>query len=195
MTMQTWEQISQWRKQQRDALIERRMAVAPADRKLWSERITDGITQILTRKPATVLGFYWPFRGEYDARPVAEALHAQGMQLALPVVLRMKAPLEFRSWQPGARLASGVWGIPIPANGEVVWPDVLLVPLVGFDRRGFRLGYGGGFYDRTLAAMPRRPATLGVGFALGLLETIYPQQHDIPMDVVITEHQGTLERP
>ena len=195
MTMQTWEQIRQWRKEQRDALIERRMAVAPHDRKLWSEEITDGITQILAAKPATLLGFYWPFRGEYDARPVTEALHAQGIALALPVVLRMKAPLEFRAWQPGARLESGVWGIPIPADGEVVWPDVLLVPLVGFDRRGFRLGYGGGFYDRTLADMPQRPTTLGVGFSLGMLETIYPQQHDIPMDVVVTEYQGSAERP
>ena len=88
-----------------------------------------------------------------------------------------------------------MWGIPIPADGEVVWPDVLLVPLVGFDRRGFRLGYGGGFYDRTLADMPQRPTTLGVGFSLGMLETIYPQQHDIPMDVVVTEYQGSAERP
>ena len=195
MTMQTWEQIRQWRKEQRDALIERRMAVAPLDRKLWSERITDSIMQFLASKPSTLLGFYWPFRGEDDARPVAEALHAQGMRLALPVVLRMKAPLEFRAWQPGAHLKSGVWGIPIPADGEVVSPDVLIVPLVGFDRRGFRLGYGGGFYDRTLAAMPRRPTTLGVGFSLGMLETIHPQQHDIPMDVVITEHQATEGRP
>jgi 5-formyltetrahydrofolate cyclo-ligase len=106
----------------------------------------------------------------------------------------MKAPLEFRAWQPGVRLESGVWGIPVPADGEVVWPDVLLVPLVGFDRLGYRLGYGGGFYDRTLAAMPRRPTTLGVGFALGAIETIHPQQHDIPMDAVITEQQSTMRR-
>ena len=73
-------------------------------------------------------------------------------------------------------------------------PDVLLAPLVGYDLRGFRLGYGGGFYDRTLAAMPRRPVTLGVGFALGVLETICPQAHDIPMDVVITEQQAAVRR-
>ncbi|HKD77824.1 MAG TPA: 5-formyltetrahydrofolate cyclo-ligase [Ktedonobacterales bacterium] len=191
MTMLTWEQIRRWRKEQRDALIERRMAIAPDDRRRWSEQITNHITQLLASRRPTLLGFYWPFRGEYDARRLVESLHTQGIGLALPVVLRPKTPLEFRVWTPGARLESGVWGIPIPADGEVVSPDVLLVPLVGFDRRSFRLGYGGGFYDRTLAAMPQRATTIGVGFALGALETIHPQQHDIAMDAVVTEQHTT----
>jgi 5-formyltetrahydrofolate cyclo-ligase len=182
-----WEQIRVWRKEQRAALIERRLAIAGDDRARWSERITTGILRELATRRAALLGFYWPFRGEYDPRGVTELLHAQGVGLALPVVVRKMAPLVFRSWHPGARLESGVWGIPVPADGEVVLPDTLLVPLVGYDRQGFRLGYGGGFYDRTLAAMPRRPMTLGVGFGFALLETIYPQRHDIRMDVVITE--------
>jgi 5-formyltetrahydrofolate cyclo-ligase len=187
----TWEQIRLWRKQQRVALIERRLAVPREDRTRWSTQITRRILGKLSANSPTLLGFYWPFKGEYDPRDVAESLHAQGIGLALPVVVRIKAPLEFRAWHPGARLESGVWGIPVPANGEAVLPDTLLVPLVGYDQRGFRLGYGGGFYDRTLAAMPRRPVTLGVGFALASLDTIYPQPHDIPMDVVITEQQST----
>ncbi len=85
-----------------------------------------------------------------------------------------------------------MWGIPVPAEGEAVLPDTLLVPLVGYDPHGFRLGYGGGFYDRTLAAMPTRAATIGVGFTLGALETIHPQPHDIPMDVVIPEPASTV---
>jgi 5-formyltetrahydrofolate cyclo-ligase len=194
MTMQDWEQIRLWRKGQRDALIKQRMAISADERARWSARITAGIERELASRPSKLLGFYWPFRGEYDARGLAESLHAQGVGLALPVVVRMKAPLEFRAWHPGARLGSGVWGIPVPADGAVVMPDVLLVPLVGYDRRGFRLGYGGGFYDRTLAAMPRRPATIGVGFALGALETIHPQTHDIPMDVVVTEQQATARQ-
>jgi 5-formyltetrahydrofolate cyclo-ligase len=189
--MLTWEQIRLWRKQQRAALIERRLAIPPEDRARWSQRITAGILRELTTKTPTLLGIYWPFKGEYDPRDVAATLQAQGIGLALPVVTQMKAPLEFRTWHPGARLESGVWGIPVPADGEVVLPDTLLVPLVGYDQRGFRLGYGGGFYDRTLAAMPRRPLTLGVGFALGSLDTIHPQSHDISMDVVITEQQST----
>ena len=188
MTMQDWEQIRLWRKQQRETLIQRRMAIAADERARWSTGITAGIARELASSMPKLLGFYWPFRGEYDARGLVETLHAQGVSLALPVVVRMKAPLEFRAWHPGARLESGVWGIPVPADGEVVLPDLLLVPLVGYDQRGFRLGYGGGFYDRTLAAMPRRAATLGVGFTLGALETIHPQAHDIPMDVIVTEH-------
>ncbi len=145
MTMQDWEQIRLWRKGQRDALIKQRMAISADERARWSARITAGIERELASRPSKLLGFYWPFRGEYDARGLAESPHAQGVGLALPVVVRMKAPLEFRAWQPGARLGSGVWGIPVPAAGELVMPDVLLAPLVGYDLRGFRLGYGGGF--------------------------------------------------
>jgi 5-formyltetrahydrofolate cyclo-ligase len=71
----------------------------------------------------------------------------------------------------------------------------LLVPLIGYDQQAFRLGYGGGFYDRTLAAMPHRPVTLGVGFALAALPSIHPQPHDIPMDVIITEQQPDPSTP
>jgi 5-formyltetrahydrofolate cyclo-ligase len=84
-------------------------------------------------------------------------------------------------------MTAGVWNIPVPEDGETVQPDLLIVPLVGFDRRNYRLGYGGGFYDRTIAAMPTKPHTIGVGFALGRLKTIYPQSHDIGLDAVITD--------
>ena len=185
--MLTWEQIRQWRKEQRAALIERRLAISGDDRVRWSQQIATRILREFATRGPTLLGFYWPFKGEFDPRGVAEALHEQGFGLALPVVVQSKAPLVFRAWHPGAPLVSGVWGIPVPADGEAVSPDTLLVPLVGYDRQGFRLGYGGGFYDRTLAAMPRRPLTVGVGFSLASLETIHPRPHDIPMDIVITE--------
>ena len=134
-----------------------------------------------------LVGFYWPFKGEYDVLPIARRLHARGTRLALPVVVQKGQPLEFREWQPGARLVPGVWDIPVPADGQVVEPDALLVPLVGFDEDGFRLGYGGGYYDRTLAAMRKKPLTIGVGFELGALPTIHPQPHDIPMNAIVTE--------
>ncbi len=86
-------------------------------------------------------------------------------------------------------MTRGVWNIPIPAEGEPLFPDILLAPLVGFDAVGFRLGYGGGFYDRTIAAMPSKPQTIGVGFELSRLDTIHPQPHDMRMDVIVTEHQ------
>ncbi len=96
-------------------------------------------------------------------------------------------PLVFRSWAPGEKLEKGVWNIPIPAGGEQVLPDLVIAPLVGFDEAGYRLGYGGGFYDRTLAAMPARPQTIGVGFGFARLATIFPQWHDIPMDSLVVE--------
>jgi 5-formyltetrahydrofolate cyclo-ligase len=182
-----WEQVRQWRKEQRGDLINRRLAISREDRAGWSERITQSILLQLNTKPSTLLGFYWPFRGEYDPRGITRLLHGQGVSLALPVVMQKAAPLVFRAWRPGARLVPGIWNIPVPAEGETVLPDMLLVPLVGFDQQAFRLGYGGGYYDRTLAAMPRRPTTIGVGFGLALLSTIHPQPHDIPLDIIITE--------
>jgi 5-formyltetrahydrofolate cyclo-ligase len=185
-----WESVRVWRKEQRAILIDRRLAVAREDRARWSERITAGILHQLDTDPSVRLGFYWPFKGEYDPRAIARRLHAQGVSLALPVVMQKAAPLVFRAWNPGARLVPGVWNIPVPADGETVLPDTLLVPLIGYDQQAFRLGYGGGFYDRTLAAMPQRPVTLGIGFALAALPSIHPQPHDIPMDVIITEQQS-----
>jgi len=189
--MLTWEQIRQWRKEQRAALIERRLAISGDDRVCWSQQIATRILREFAMRRPTLLGFYWPFKGEFDPRGVAEAMHGQGIGLALPVVVQTKAPLVFRAWQPGAPLVSGVWGIPVPADGKAVLPDTLLVPLVGCDEHQFRLGYGGGFYDRTMAAMPRRPLTIGVGFSVASIETIHPQTHDIPMDIVITEAMRT----
>jgi 5-formyltetrahydrofolate cyclo-ligase len=187
-----WELVRRWRKEQRGVLIDRRVAISREDRADWSERITQRILLQLNTNPSALLGFYWPFRGEYDPRGIARRLHAQGVSLALPVVVQKAAPLVFGAWRPGARLEPGIWNIPVPTDGETVLPDTLLVPLVGYDRQAFRLGYGGGFYDRTLAAMPRRPATLGIGFGLASLPTIHPQPHDIPMDVIITEQQSTV---
>ena len=116
----------------------------------------------------------------------------QGQTVELPVVVRRAAPMEFRPWRPGIRMVPGIWNIPVPAEGDPVLPDTLLVPLVGFDARGYRLGHGGGYYDRTLATMPRRPRTIGIGFESLRLATIHPQPHDIPMDLIVTE-AGALE--
>jgi len=109
--------------------------------------------------------------------------------LALPVVVEKAKPLIFREWWPGISMNHGVWNIPVPAAGEPVEPDALLVPVVGFDRRRYRLGYGGGYYDRTLAALSAKPRAVGVGFELSQLATIYPQPHDIPMDLIVTERR------
>jgi hypothetical protein len=98
-----------------------------------------------------------------------------------------KSPLEYRTWRPGEPLVDGVWNIPVPKKRDAVIPDAVLAPLVGFDRQCYRLGYGGGYFDRTLASLSPRPLAIGVGFELSQIETIYPQSFDVPMDVVVTE--------
>jgi 5-formyltetrahydrofolate cyclo-ligase len=133
------------------------------------------------------LGFYWPFQGEIDVRHLVRNFLAFGAEAALPVVVEMRRPLEFWSWRPRMKLTRGVWNIPVPSDRSPVQPTVLLVPLLGFDVAGYRLGYGGGYYDRTLATFAQKPLTIGIGYELGRLETIYPQPHDIPMDAIVTE--------
>ena len=170
-------------------LIERRLALPTAGRAVRSEAITAALIQILPSCPGALIGFYWPFKGEYDPRPLARLLHANGTRLALPVVVEKAKPVIFREWWPGIPMTHGVWNIPIPEAGDPVAPDVLLVPLVGFDRQGYRLGYGGGYYDRTLAALPAKPRAIGVGFELSRITTIHPQPHDVAMDLIVTERR------
>jgi 5-formyltetrahydrofolate cyclo-ligase len=182
-----WADVRLWRKAKRQVLIERRVAMSASDRAAAQKRITERLTIILMETPPRLLGFYWPFKGEYDPRPLVRTLHKAGVSLALPVVVGKAQPLIFRPWWPRAPMALGVWNIPYPTDGEPVEPDILLVPLVGFDRGGYRLGYGGGFYDRTLAAAQSRPKTIGIGFTSSRLRTIYPQPHDIPMDQIVAD--------
>ncbi|WP_246671306.1 5-formyltetrahydrofolate cyclo-ligase [Mesorhizobium sp. 8] len=105
----------------------------------------------------------------------------------LPVVIQKGWPLEYRIWSPGDPLEHGAANILSPARGPAVRPDIVIAPVVGFDTAHYRLGYGGGFFDRTLATMPRKPVVIGVGYREAEMATIHPQPHDIPMDVVLTD--------
>ncbi len=133
------------------------------------------------------VGLYWPFRGEIDLLPFANKVYEWGGSIALPVVVGKGQPLEFRRWKVGDDLQEGVLGIPFPAHGAKVEPSTFVIPVVAFDREFFRLGYGAGYYDRTLGVAPHRPTAIGVGFELSRVETIYPQAHDVPMDMIVTE--------
>jgi 5,10-methenyltetrahydrofolate synthetase len=110
-----------------------------------------------------------------------------GGRIALPVVIEKGKPLEFRLWSPGEPLERGVWNILVPLRRNVVSPDVVIAPVVGYDAENYRLGYGGGFFDRTLAAAPKKPFVIGVGYGASRIRTIYPQPHDIKMDVIVTD--------
>ena len=179
--------LASWRKEQRRILIERREAVEPQTLQRWRLAIDSHLESGFPGLAKGTLGFCWPHRKEYDARHFAAKMRRRGARTALPAVQRARAPFIFREWHPGVTLAEGVLGIPFPAESEQVVPDALLVPLVGFDSAGYRLGYGGGFFDRTLAAMASRPLAIGVGFELCRLESIFPQAHDLPMDWIVTE--------
>lgn len=183
--------VMRWRKAERQRLIKERLALPLGERRSHTERIIAALDEVVGDASGRMVSIYWPFRGEPDLRRWMERISALGGACALPVVIERHAPLTFRRWQPGAKLERGVWNIPVPAEGEEVTPDVVIAPVVGFDRTCYRLGYGGGFFDRTLAAMPCKPRVFGVGYARAAIPTIFPQPHDIPMDMIVTE-DGTL---
>jgi 5-formyltetrahydrofolate cyclo-ligase len=186
------EEVKLWRRTERERLLALRQGLLPEDRRGWGERIEAELRGLLGESPGT-LGVYWPFRAEFDPRLLVDWAVAEGRTVALPVVVDKKGPLEYRAWRPGEALVDGVWNIPVPEKREVVTPAVVLAPLVGFDPACYRLGYGGGYFDRTLAALQPKPVAIGVGFAGQELETIHPQPFDIPMDLIVTE-EGVRRR-
>jgi 5-formyltetrahydrofolate cyclo-ligase len=179
--------LAQWRKGMRAELVARRMAVPAPVRREWSLAVSLMLMQALPVRAGSVVGFCWPMKAEYDARPLMRLLRQRGVRSALPVVVQRAEALIFRRWQPGVEMKRGVMDIPFPDGTEQVRPDILLVPLVGFGRAGDRLGYGGGYFDRTLASMEPRPLSIGVGFEIARLETSFPQPHDVPLDAIVTE--------
>jgi 5,10-methenyltetrahydrofolate synthetase len=186
--------VARWRKAERQRLIAARLALSVAAREQCAARVAADLDHLVPTSPATIVSAYWPFRGELDLRGWMAAAHARGVRVALPVVIVKGMPLVFRAWYPGALLAPGVWNIPVPADGAEVSPTIVIAPLVGFDPDGYRLGYGGGFFDRTLAVLRPRPLIIGVGHAVGTLATIYPQPHDIPMDWIVTGDKSPAQR-
>jgi 5-formyltetrahydrofolate cyclo-ligase len=176
-----------WRKAERRRLIAARLAMGKAERTRAAALIDAALTSRLPPGDVPILAGYWPIRGEFDPLPLLRRALAAGGRVALPVAVRPRAPLEFRLWTPDAPMAAGRFDILHPAEGAAVTPTALLVPLVGFDAAGHRLGYGGGYYDRTLAALSPRPLAIGVGYELGRLERIAPAAHDHPMDLIVTE--------
>jgi 5-formyltetrahydrofolate cyclo-ligase len=168
-------------------LLAKRFALPHAETGRIRLAISDRICGQFPELHGGVIGFYWPIKGEIDLHETLLNLVASGAGAALPVIEQKLQPLQFWRWRPGMKLGRGHWNIPVPTEPDPVQPTALLIPLVGFDAAGYRLGYGGGYYDRTIAAMRPKPLTIGVGYELGRLETIYPQAHDVPLDAIVTE--------
>ncbi len=169
----------------RSALLEARVALA--DRAERAVVLANRVARWLNTMPLARLGFFWPIRGEPDLAPVvARWLAADAKRrAALPVVEGDR--LAFAPWTPGMTLQPGRFDIPVPPGTARLTPQLMLIPCVGFDDARYRLGYGGGFYDRTLGALAVRPVMVGVAFDCGRVTSIDPQPHDIRLDLVITE--------
>lgn len=187
-------EIVTWRNAERARLIAARLAMSAEQRMAHGAAIAASVAACLGDVAGKAISLYWPFRGEPDLRPLMEEFCRKGATCLLPVVVGKGAPLMFRAWRQGETLARGVWNIPYPEHGPDVRPDIVIAPLVGFDSGCYRLGYGGGFFDRTLAALPQLPDVIGVGYEQQRIASIRPQRHDIPMHVIVTE-AGIQTRP
>lgn len=196
--MPTYEEImpselSAWRKKERARLLAEREALTTEALAALRARIDQHLERAFDDLVHGILAFCWPYKNEYDARHVAAALRRRGATTALPVVVAPKSPLVFREWHPGITLVKGPLGIPYPVGSAEVRPDHVLLPMLGWDGDGYRLGYGGGFFDRTLAALAKRPRVIGLAYEQAYLRTIHPQPYDIPADFVVTE-RGVYRR-
>ncbi|WP_242538594.1 5-formyltetrahydrofolate cyclo-ligase [Trinickia acidisoli] len=155
------------------------------------------LREALSRYAPHTVGFYWPLAGEFDARAIVGEWLARDArrQAALPVVVMKGQALQFHAWTPNTSMRVGHHRIPEPERAPPVLPDLLLVPCVGFDDAGYRLGYGGGYYDRTLAAWPGtdKPVTIGIAYE-ACRATLPRELHDVPLDAIVTD-DGLFANP
>ncbi|BBU59469.1 5-formyltetrahydrofolate cyclo-ligase (plasmid) [Mameliella alba] len=191
--------VARWRQAQRSRLRAARLRLSVTERKKIGEALAVHLRQVLEDRFGgtrdIVFSGYWPIKGEPDLRPLMVELHEAGMTVALPLVETKAAPLTFRRWTPETRMVRGDWNIPVPpAGAPKVTPGIALAPLVGWSAEGYRLGYGGGYFDRTLAALTPKPFVIGIGLQEAWLATIYPQAHDIPLDLIVTENGIQADR-
>lgn len=170
----------------RKQLAARRAALDPADKAAWDARIGEQLLQWQLANGIDMLGVYWPLKGEVDLSATFFTLASRGVRLLLPVVLARHAALGFAQWTPGEAMHKDAMGVAVPEHLIMAAPPpALLVPCLGFDTRGYRLGYGGGYYDRTLAALPR-PMTVGIAYSCQ--QAVFDSlAHDVALDVVLTE--------
>lgn len=176
-----------FRSRLRKEKIAARLALPDDQHARASAAIERHLEALLADRPPQVIAFCWPLRREFDCRPLVGKLLALGWCAAQPVVTSEAAPMVFRPWTPETPMTTDRHGIPIPAGEQTVTPDVVLLPLVAFDARGYRIGYGGGYFDRTLATLTPRPFSVGVGFELARVASVRPEPHDVRLDACVTE--------
>jgi 5,10-methenyltetrahydrofolate synthetase len=185
--------LKSWRRTQRERLIAERLAIPDETLVAWRQRMDGYLERSFPGLSRQRVAFCWPIKNEYDARHFARTLRGLGALTALPVVTAPKSPLAFREWHPGVELAKGALDIPYPLHSREIVPDAVLLPMNGWDSMGYRLGYGAGFFDRTLASLAKKPVVIGVSYEQARLDTIHPQAWDIPVDYLVTE-RGVYRR-
>ena len=150
----------------------------------------------LVDRPDAVIGAYWPIKGEFDPLPILHRWKEDGelldkplrRRIGLPVINKETKTLTFHVWYPGCPMEEDAYGIPKPKDTEVIQPTLLFVPCVGYSAGGYRLGYGGGFYDRTLATLQPKPFTVGLGFREAYVDDFEPEAHDQPLDALLNDN-------
>ncbi|MFX4219593.1 MAG: 5-formyltetrahydrofolate cyclo-ligase [Thalassobaculum sp.] len=179
--------VARFREAERRRLYTLRTQIPINDHHRRSQAIAAGLTALIGPSGGRNVALYWPIRGEPDLRPWMRDAHGAGTRILLPVVEAKDQPLAFHHWEPGCSMSRGIWGIPVPDGTDPGRPDIVVAPLVGVDEAGFRLGNGGGYYDRTVVRIEPRPMLIGVGYAFCRMATIFPMPWDVPMDRVILE--------
>ena len=190
MPDQSAEEQNANRRALRKLLVERRLALSANDCERLSAAICEHLQHGFPQLAGMRVGFCWPVKNEPDLRPLMQSWIESGnagFKALLPVVVEAGAALAFRAWTPESRLEADRYGIPAPVEGEFLVPEALLIPVNAFDAAGYRIGYGGGFFDRTLAALQPAPLSIGVGFELSRVDSINPQVHDKWLDVMVSE--------
>lgn len=186
--------VMRWRIAARARLIAMRLAMPITERIATAHQIAHELDTLIEVGPGTIVSGYWPFRGEPDLRDWLGRIIERGGRAALPVVAAKGQPLAFREWTPNAWMRRGVWRIPEPATEVELKPNIVVVPLVGYDLDCYRLGYGGGYFDRTLAVLDTQPLVIGVGHTCSAMPTIHPLAHNVPMDVIVTDRGAVIWR-
>ena len=178
----------------RDQLLHDRLQMSDRAQKL--EQLQRVMRIWLVGRDEVVIGAYWPIKGEFDPLPALHRWKEDGelleeplrRHIGLPVVDPQTKTLSFHVWYPGCPMQEDAYNIPKPKDTEEIVPTLLFVPCLGYAPGGYRLGYGGGFYDRTLAQLSPKPFTVGLGFAQGYLDDFTPEEHDVPLDALLNEH-------
>lgn len=172
----------------RKILLEQRRNTDLTQRQQWDAAIGRHLLAWCRQHHPASLGVFWPIQAEPDLRSTYPLLQQMGIQLALPLVISKAQPLLFLAWQPGDAMGTDHHGIPVPAQREhILQPEVVLIPCLGVNSAQFRMGYGGGFYDRTLAMLPR-PQAIGIAYHQAQTE-FAAESHDVAMDLILTEKE------